>query len=97
MLEFSNFYLELNQKDLNYNMNSDSKKFFEPIPNYSALRELEEKNYHKPTEDELREFLVFWQEIYDFWKQKNSQFEPNYLEEKIEVRKKLIEKFGLRT
>jgi len=77
-------------------MDSDSKKFFEPTPNYSALRELEAENYHKPTKTEIREFLVFWQEIYDFWNQNNSPFESYYLEEKIKVRKMLIDKFGLR-
>ena len=77
-------------------MNSDSKKFFEPIPNYAALRELEEKHYHKPTEEETRNFLDFWQEIYDFWSQNNSPFESSYVKEKVRVRKAIIEKFGIK-
>jgi len=77
-------------------MESDSKKFFEPRPNYVAFRELERKLYHKPTEAEIRNFLDFWQEIYDFWSQNNSPFESIYLEEKIRFRKILIEKFGIR-
>jgi hypothetical protein len=77
-------------------MSSDPKKFFEPIPNYAALRELEEKHYHKPTEEEIRNFLDFWQEIYDFWSKGNSPFELRYVEEKIKVRKALIEKFGFK-
>ena len=78
-------------------MSSDSKKFFEPVPNYAALRELEEKHYHKPTEEEIRNFLNFWQEIYDFWRKNNSPDELSYVEEKIKVRKALIEKFGFRS
>jgi len=81
---------------LNKIMNSDFKKFFEPTPNYAALRELEEKNYHPPTEEEIRNFLNFWQEIYDFWSQNNSPFEMSYAEEKVRVRKALIDKFGFR-
>ena len=77
-------------------MSSDSKKFFEPRPNYAALKEWEEKNYRKPTDKEIRNFLEFWQEIYDFWRQNNSPFDLQYLEEKIRVRKALVEKFGLR-
>jgi hypothetical protein len=77
-------------------MSKDSKKFFEPRPNYTALKELEMQYYHKPTEKEMRDFLNFWQEIYDLWSQKNSAFEFAYLEEKIRVRKELIEKFGFK-
>ena len=78
-------------------MSENSKKFFEPRPNYAAFRELERQLYHKPTEAEIRSFLDFWQEIYDFWSQNNSPFESSYIEEKIRLRKALIEKFGLRT
>lgn len=77
-------------------MKSDSKNFFSPVPNYAALRELEEKYYHKPTEEEIRQFLDFRQEIYNFWRQNNSPFELRYVEEKVKVRKSLIEKFGIR-
>jgi hypothetical protein len=77
-------------------MNSSSKKFFEPTPNYAAMRELEKKNYHKPNEEEIRNFLDFWQEMYDFWSQNNSPFESRYVEEKILVRKEMIEKFGIK-
>jgi len=77
-------------------MKSDSKKFFEPTPNYAAMRELEKKYYHKPTEKEIRNFLDFWQEIYDFWSQNNSPFESSYVEEKVRVRKALIDKFGFK-
>lgn len=78
-------------------MNSEPRKFFEPTPNYAALRELEEKHYHKPTEEEVKHFLDFWQEIYDFWSKNNSPFELRYVDSKIRVRKALVEKFGLRT
>ena len=78
-------------------MKSDPKKFFEPTPNYAALRELEEKNYHKPSKEEVRNFLEFWEEMYRIWKQNNPTFvELDYIEEKISVRKELIEKLGLR-
>jgi hypothetical protein len=77
-------------------LSSDSKKFFEPRPNYEAFRKLERQLYHKPTEVEIKHFLDFWQEIYDFWSQNNSPFESSYIEEKIRVRKALIEKFGIR-
>ena len=79
------------------NMSSDSKKFFEPIPNYAALREVEEKLYHKPTEEETHNFSDFWQDVYNIWKQNYSPFDPSYVEEKIKVRKMLIEKFGIRS
>lgn len=78
-------------------MNTNKRKFFEPAPNYAALDELEQKNYRKPTEEEIRRFLNFWQEVYDVWKQKNSPFELRYVEEKVEIRKKLVEKFGIRS
>ena len=77
-------------------MKSDSKNFYSLVPNYAALRELEEKYYHKPTEEEIRHFLDFWQEVYDIWKQNNSPFELRYVEEKIKIRKALIEKLGIR-
>jgi hypothetical protein len=75
---------------------SDLKNFYSLVPNYAALRELEEKYYHKPTEEEIRRFLNFWQEIYDFWRQKNTPFELSYVEEKVKVRKSLIDKLGIR-
>ena len=78
-------------------MSSDSKKFFEPRPNYAALKEWEEKNYHKPTDKEIRNFLEYWQEIYNFWLQNNSPFDLQYLEEKVRIRKALVKKFGLRS
>ena len=78
-------------------MSSDSKKFFEPRPNYAALKEWEDKNYHKPTDEEISNFLEFWQEIYSLWRQNNSPFDLQYLEEKVRVRKELVEKFGLRS
>jgi hypothetical protein len=77
-------------------MSTDSKKFFEPRPNYAALHELEKMHYHKPNAEEIRNFLDFWQEIYDFWSQNNSPFESSDLEEKVRVRKALIEKFGIK-
>ncbi len=78
-------------------MSTNSKKFFEPAPNYAALNELEEKNYRKPTEEDTRRFLSFWQEVYNFWKQKNSPFELRYVEEKVNVRKELIELLGIKS
>ena len=77
-------------------MEFDKKNFYSLIPNYAALRELEEKYYHKPTEKETRDFLDFWQEVYNIWRQNNSPFEIFYVEEKIKLRKSLIEKFGIR-
>jgi hypothetical protein len=44
-------------------MNSRLKHFYSLIPNYAALRELEEKYYHQPTEEEIRQFLDFWQDF----------------------------------
>lgn len=78
-------------------MSSKSKKFFEPAPNYAALNELEKKHYRKPTEEDIRRFLNFWQEVYNFWIQKNSPFELKYVEEKARVRKELIERLGIKT
>lgn len=78
-------------------MSKDSKKFFEPRPNYAAYRKWEEENYHKPTNDETRQFLEFWQEIYDIWLKNNSPFESRYVEDKVKLRKELIEKFGIKT
>jgi len=78
-------------------MSSDSKKFFEPIPNYAALREVEKKLYHPATEEDTRNFLDFWQDVYNVWKQNYSPFDPGYVEEKIKVRKRLIENFGIKT
>ncbi len=77
-------------------MNSNSKNFYSLVPNYAALRELEEKYYHKPTEEEIRQFLDFWQGVYDAWRQKNSPYELSYTDEKIKVRKSLIEILGIR-
>ena len=78
-------------------MNSELKNFFEPRPNYSALAEFEEKLSSKTTEEDVRSFLNFWQEVYYLWLEKNSPFDPEYVDEKIRVRKLLIEKFGTRT
>lgn len=78
-------------------MSSDKEKIFEPAPNYAALNELEKKNYRKPTEEDIRKFLEFWQEVYKFWKQKNSHFELRYVEEKIKVRKELIKLLGIKS
>ena len=89
--------LESGISNKNKIMNSDSKKFFEPIANYAALRKVEEKLYHKPTDEEIRNFLDFWQDVYNTWKQNYSPFDPGYVEEKIKVRKMLIEKFGIRS
>lgn len=77
-------------------MNSNSKKFYSLVPNYAALREREEKYYHKPTEEETRRFLDFWQEVYNIWKQKNSPYELTYVDEKVKLRQSIIEKFGIR-
>jgi len=77
-------------------MNSEPKKFFEPRPNYKALAEFEEKHSGKTTEEDTRSFLEFWQDIYYLWSEKNSPFEQEYVDEKIRVRKLLIEKFGIR-
>ena len=76
---------------------TDPENFYSLIPDYAALQELEERYYHKPTMEETRKFLNFWQEMYNLWRQKNSPFDLGYVEEKIKVRKALIEKFGFRT
>jgi hypothetical protein len=60
------------------------------------MREFEKKYYLKPTEEEIRNFLDFWQEIYDFWSQNNSPLDSRYVEEKVRFRKALIEKFGIK-
>jgi hypothetical protein len=77
--------------------NSDSKNFYSLVPNYAALREEMKKYKHKPTEEEIRSFLDFWQEIYNLWKSNNSPFDLRYVEETVKVRKSFIEKFGIRT
>ena len=73
------------------------KKYILPVNNYDALREMEEKYYHKPTEEETRSFLNFWQDVYDIWRENNSPFELRYVEEKIRIRKELIKIFGIRS
>ena len=78
-------------------MSSESKKFFEPSPNYAALNELEEKHYKKPGEKDVRRFLNFWQEAYNFWRKKNSPFELSFVEEKVRVRKELIKILGIKS
>jgi hypothetical protein len=78
-------------------MNSDSKKLFTTTQNFALLREKLGEYKRLPTEKETREFLDFWQEMYDLWKQNNSPFESRYTEEKIKIRKMLIEKFGIRS
>lgn len=78
-------------------MNHDSKKFFSPVPNYNAVREKLGEYNKRPTEEETRSFLDFWQDVYNVWKQNYSPFDPRYVEEKIKVRKMLIEKFGIRS
>lgn len=77
-------------------MNSESKKFFEPRPNYSALAELEEKHRSTHSEDDIRSFLDFWQEVYDAWKENYSPYDLNNLAHKIQMRKKIIDIFGIR-
>ena len=77
-------------------MSSNSKKYFAPIANFGALRELQEKYKKKPSEEDIRHFLDFWQSAYDMWRSEYSPFDFKYLEEKIKVRKSLIEKFGFR-
>lgn len=76
-------------------MNSDPKNFYSLTPNYAALREREEKYYHKPTEEETRRFLDFWQAVYNIWKENNSPFELRFVEEKVKVRESLIDIFGI--
>lgn len=77
-------------------MNSSSKKYFHPVPNYDAAKEKLEAAYTKPTEEDVRSFLNFWQDAYDLWKQKYSPFDLKSVDEVIRVRKLLIEKFGIR-
>lgn len=73
-------------------MNSDSKKFFEPIPNYAALREIEEKNYHPPTEEELQDFLLFWNDVYQSWRKLHSgKFDSDKINHKIKLRKLFLD------
>lgn len=73
-------------------MNSDFKKFFEPIPNYAALRELEEKNYHPPTEEEIQDFLLFWNDVYQSWSKLHSvKLDSDKLSHKLNLRKLFID------
>lgn len=75
-------------------MKPDSPYFL--VPNYAALHEAEQE-YRKANKEDIRQFLSFWQEAYDLWKQKYSPYEMKYIEETVKTRKKLIEKFGFRT
>jgi hypothetical protein len=71
-------------------MSSDSKKFFEPRPNYAALQELEEKYYHKPTEEEIQDFLLFWNDVYNVWRELYpDKLDMGLLEHKVKIRKLL--------
>lgn len=77
------------------NMSSDSKKFFKPIPNYAALREVEEKLYHPPTEEDVQQFLKFWNDVYQAWrKDYPDKLDKEILEHKVKVRKLLIDMPG---
>ncbi len=71
-------------------MNSNSKNFFSPVPNYAAVREKLEAYNKKPTEKDIDKFLKFWDEAYKIWR----KIHPNLLnksrlEHKIKIRKEL--------
>jgi hypothetical protein len=77
--------------------NSDSKNFYSLVPNYATLRELEEKNYHKPTEEEIQRFLLFWDEVYQIWRNTfPEKLDTDKLMQKVSVLKLLNELSGLK-
>ena len=71
-------------------MNLDKEKFYSLLPNYAALREWEEKYYHKPTEEEIYDFLVFWDEVYRIWREMHRDLKnESKIEHKAKVRLQL--------
>jgi hypothetical protein len=77
--------------------NSDSKNFYSLVPNYAALRELEERHYHKPTEEEIQRFLLFWDEVYQIWRNRfPEKLDRDKLMQKVRTRKLLNEMSGLK-
>lgn len=79
------------------NIKSDPKKLFTTTQNFELIREKLGEYKSLPTKEETRRFLDFWQEVYNIWRQNNSPFELRFVEEKIRVRRSLIEKFGIRS
>lgn len=77
-------------------MKNTNKKPYAPINNFAALKEAEGKYYHSDDKKEIEIFLSFWQWSYDIWKNNNPSFEERFLEEKIRVRKELINTFGIK-
>ena len=77
-------------------METTKKKYFAPINNFAALKEAEQKHYDSNEKNEIESFLNFWQWSYDKWRINNSPFEERFTEEKIRVRKELINKLGIK-
>ena len=77
-------------------MEKSKNKYFSPINNFSALKEVADKYNSNSSNKELEDFLIFWQDAYDVWKINFSPFEYRFTEEKVRVRKSLIKILGIR-
>jgi len=77
-------------------MEKSKKKYYAPVNNFSALSEVLEKYKSNSSNQDLEDFLIFWQDAYDVWKIKFSPFEYRYTEEKVRVRKSLIKTLGIK-
>ena len=77
-------------------METIKKKYFAPINNFAALKELNGKYNSNLSNKDLEDFLIFWQDAYDIWKINFSPFEYRFTEEKVRVRKSLIKILGIR-
>lgn len=67
------------------------------FPNYAALEERMGLIKSKPSEEETRSFLEFWESVYLFWLQSHSPFDKRYSEEKAEIRKRFIKTLGIKS
>lgn len=78
-------------------MESPKEKYFAPINNFAALKEINEDYKSNSSKKELEDFLIFWQDTYDVWKVNYSPFEDRFTQEKVRVRKSLIKILGVRS
>ncbi len=57
------------------------EKYILPVNNYDAVRERLETTYHKPTEEDIQRFLIFWNDVYQLWRK---NYPDKYDREKLE-------------
>lgn len=78
-------------------MSSDLNKLFTTTENFKLLREKLEEYSTLPSEKEVREFLVFLDEIYTIWKTRNPELDLENLEQKAKGRKELVARSGIQS